>query len=309
MKISNYKGASLGKEAFVPVTVEELNNELANLLKSKSTFVKKDGKSELGDVTNINYEGFLDGVPFEGGKADGYDLELGSHSFIPGFEEGLVGYSQNDDVDVNVTFPKEYHAENLCGKSVVFKCHINEVKTKVNPELNDEFAKGFGIPTLEELKSELERQMNAKKKNEEDNKYLGLLIEKIISESEIEPDDEAVKNRIDEMMDYYEENISQYGMDLNTYLSMTNQTIESFRDQLAHEAVSSCKADCLFNEIANIEKLFVTEDEVLAELNLYKNYYQMDDEAYNNFINEKKEDVRSDLLNRKTANFLIENNN
>ena len=309
MKISNYKGNSIGKNEFIPVTKEELDNELANLLKSKSAFVKKEGKSELGDITNIDYEGFLDGVPFEGGKASGYDLELGSHSFIPGFEEGLVGYSENDDVDVHVTFPKEYHAENLKGKPVVFKCHINEVKKKVTPELNDEFAKGYGISTINELKNELERQMNAKKKNDEDNKYLGLLIEKIISESEIEPNDEAVKNRIDEMMNYYEENISQYGMDLNTYLSMTNQTIESFRDQLANEAVSSCKADCLFNEIANIEKLEVTEDEVLSELALYKNYYQMDDEAYNNFINEKKEDVRYDLIKRKTANFLLDNNN
>ena len=144
MKIGNYKGLEIGKEEFVPVTGMEVEREITNLLRQKVAFNTKEGKSELGDTVNIDYKGLLDDVAFEGGTAEKYDLELGSHSFIPGFEDQLVGYEAGSDVDVNVTFPEEYHAPNLAGKAVVFKCHIHEVKQRVTPEFNDEFAKEFG---------------------------------------------------------------------------------------------------------------------------------------------------------------------
>jgi trigger factor len=125
MNVSNYKNLNVGKKEFTPATEEEMNQELNNLLKSKITYNEKEGKSALGDTVNIDYKGLLDDVPFEGGTAEKYDLGLGSGSFIPGFEEQLVGYSKGDDVDVHVTFPEQYHAENLAGKAVVFKCHIH----------------------------------------------------------------------------------------------------------------------------------------------------------------------------------------
>lgn len=309
MKISNYKGLQVGKKEFVSVSDEEFQNELNNLVNSKTTFKTKEGKSSLGDTVNIDYKGLLNDVAFEGGTAEKYDLTLGSHSFIPGFEEQLVGYEAGADVDVNVTFPTEYHAPDLAGKAVVFKCHIHEVKEKVVRELDDELAKEFGIATAKELKDELLRQMNAKKKNEEDNEYLGRLIKTIIDASEIEVTEEAMKKRVDEMYDYYEGQVSQYGMNMNSYLAMQNMSVEDFRNQLADQALASAQGDVLFEEVAKLENIKLEDGEVEHELNLYKNYYNIPDDQFEEFKKTRKDDIASDILRRKTALFLIDNNN
>ena len=255
MKIANYKGLNIGRVGYVPVTEEEVNKEIDALLQSKISTVEKEGKSSLGDIVTIDFEGFLDGVPFEGGKGEKYDLELGSNSFIPGFEDALVGYEKGANVDVNVTFPEEYHAKNLAGKPVVFKCFIHAVKEKKEAVLDDNLAKEFGIPTAQELLVELERQMNLKKKNEADNEYLEKLVKKILADSDVETPEDEVKARIDEMVGYYENNIAQYGMDFDSYLKMANKTLEQFRDELTDEAIESVKGDVLFNEIAKLENI------------------------------------------------------
>ena len=309
MKISNYKGLNVGKKEFISVSEEEINSELNNLLNSKISYKAKEGKSALGDTVNIDYKGLLDDVPFEGGTAEKYDLALGSGSFIPGFEEQLVGYQAGDDVDVNVTFPEKYHAENLAGKAVVFKCHIHEVKEKVTPEFNDEFAKGFGLDSAAQLKEELTRQMNAKKKNDLNNEYLGRLIKTIVDSSEIEVSEEVMKKRVDEIYSYYENQVSQYGLNMDSYLAMQQMSVEDFRNQLAEQALASAQGDVLFDEIAKVEGLSVSEDELNQELKMYQDYYQVPDEEFKKFVDEKKEDVKSDILRRKAALFLIENNN
>lgn len=309
MKISNYKGLEIGKKEFVGVTEAELEQELNNLVNSKTSFKTKEGKSALGDTVNIDYKGLLDDVPFEGGTAEKYDLTLGSNTFIPGFEDQLVGYEAGSDVDVNVTFPEEYHAENLAGKAVVFKCHIHEVKEKVTPLLNDELAKSFGLDTAEMLKKELERQMNAKKKNDQDNEYLSRLVKAIIDASEIEVTEELMKSRVDEMYNYYESQVAQYGMNMNSYLAMQNMSVEDFRNQLADQAMASAQGDVLFDEIAKAENITVANEEVEHELNLYKDYYSIPEEQFEEFKKDKEEDIKSDILRRKTALFLIDNNN
>ena len=309
MKISNYKGLEIGKKEFVGVTEAELEQELNNLVNSKTSFKTKEGKSALGDTVNIDYKGLLDDVPFEGGTAEKYDLTLGSNTFIPGFEDQLVGYEAGSDVDVNVTFPEEYHAKNLAGKAVVFKCHIHEVKEKVTPELNDELAKSFGLDTAEMLKKELERQMNAKKKNDQDNEYLSRLVKTIIDASEIEVTEELMKSRVDEMYNYYESQVAQYGMNMNSYLAMQNMSVEDFRNQLADQAMTSAQGDVLFDEIAKAENITVANEEVEHELNLYKDYYSIPEEQFEEFKKDKEEDIKSDILRRKTALFLIDNNN
>lgn len=309
MKISNYKGLNVGKKEFVSVTEEEITSELNNLVNSKVSYKTKEGKSALGDTVNIDYKGLLDDVPFEGGTAEKYDLALGSGSFIPGFEEQLVGYLAGSDVDVHVTFPEQYHAENLAGKAVVFKCHIHEVKEKVTPEFNDEFAKGFGLESAEALKAELARQMNAKKKNDLDNEYLGRLIKTIVDASEIEVSEEVMKSRVDEIYSYYENQVSQYDLNMESYLAMQQMSVEDFRNQLADQAMASAQGDVLFDEIAKAEGLEVTEEEVSHELKMYQDYYQVPDEEFKKFVDEKKDDVKADILRRKTALFLVENNN
>jgi len=309
MKIANYKGLNIGRVGYVPVTEEEVNKEIDALLQSKISTVEKEGKSSLGDIVTIDFEGFLDGVPFEGGKGEKYDLELGSNSFIPGFEDALVGYEKGANVDVNVTFPEEYHAKNLAGKPVVFKCFIHAVKEKKEAVLDDNLAKEFGIPTAQELLVELERQMNLKKKNEADNEYLEKLVKKILADSDVETPEAEVKARIDEMVGYYENNIAQYGMDFDSYLKMSNKTLEQFRDELTDEAIESVKGDVLFNEIAKLENISVSDEELEKEIGLYKNYYQMDEETFNSFKAEKSNDVKNEILRRKTANILLDSNN
>ncbi len=309
MKIANYKGLNIGRAGYVPVTKEEVDKEINALLQSKIFTVEKEGKSSLGNIVTIDFEGFLDGVPFEGGKGEKYDLELGSNSFIPGFEDALVGYEKGANVDVNVTFPEEYHEKSLAGKPVVFKCFIHAVKEKKEAVLDDDLAKEFGIPTAKELLVELERQMNLKKKNEADNEYLEKLVKKILVDSEVETPEDDVKARIDEMVGYYENNIAQYGMDFDSYLKMANKTLEQFRDELTDEAIESVKGDVLFNEIAKLENIAVSDEELDKEIQLYKNYYRMDDETFESFKKEKSNDVKNEILRRKTANILLDNNN
>ncbi len=309
MKIANYKGLNIGRAGYVPVTKEEVDKEINALLQSKIFTVEKEGKSSLGNIVTIDFEGFLDGVPFEGGKGEKYDLELGSNSFIPGFEDALVGYEKGANVDVNVTFPEEYHEKSLAGKPVVFKCFIHAVKEKKEAVLDDNLAKEFGIPTAQELLVELERQMNLKKKNEADNEYLEKLVKKILVDSEVETPEDDVKARIDEMVGYYENNIAQYGMDFDSYLKMANKTLEQFRDELTDEAIESVKGDVLFNEIAKLENIAVSDEELDKEIQLYKNYYRMDDETFESFKKEKSNDVKNEILRRKTANILLDNNN
>lgn len=308
MKIGTYKGIELNMDAYVPVTKEEVENELANIVARKQSYKTKEGKSALGDTVNIDYKGLLDDVAFEGGTAEKYDLELGSNSFIPGFEDQLVGYEAGSDVDVNVTFPEQYHAPNLAGKDVVFKCHIHEVKEKVTPVLNDEFAQSYGLANVSELKNQLELEMNKKKKNDWDNEYLGRLMVKIIAESEVEVSEELMKSRVDEMYDYYEQQIAQYGMDINTYLTMQNISMEDFRNQLAVQAMDSAKGDVIFEEIAKAEGITVSEDDINYELGKYREYYEMNDAAFNEFVTERKADVAKDIERRKTAVFLLNNN-
>lgn len=309
MKIANYKGLNIGRVGYVPVTKEEVDKEINALLQSKISTVEKEGKSSLGNIVTIDFEGFLDGVPFEGGKGEKYDLELGSNSFIPGFEDALVGYEKGANVDVNVTFPEEYHEKSLAGKPVVFKCFIHAVKEKKEAVLDDNLAKEFGIPTAQELLVELERQMNLKKKNEADNEYLEKLVKKILADSDVETPEAEVKARIDEMVGYYENNIAQYGMDFDSYLKMANKTLEQFRDKLTDEAIESVKGDVLFNEIAKLENVSVSSEELEKEIGLYKNYYRMDDETFESFKKEKSNDVKNEILRRKTANILLDNNN
>lgn len=309
MKLGKYKGLEIGKVSFIEVNDEEVMNEINKMLSQKIGKEIKNGKSEINDIVNINFEGFIDGVPFDGGKGEKYDLELGSHSFIPGFEDQLVGYEKNSKVDVNVKFPEDYHAENLKGKDAIFKCEILEVYKKKDSQFDDEFAKEYNFNTKEELFDELKRQMNLKRENEASNEYLDKLMQILLKEAEIELDDNTVKNRIDEMVDYYQNSIAQYGMDFNTYLAMQKMTLEQFRDQVTDEAIESVKSDSIFNEIAKLENIDVKDDELNSELELYKKYYNMNDEMFNKFVNEEKNNVKNEIIRRKVSKILLDENN
>lgn len=310
MKLANYKNNKIGKEELMLTTDEELEQELNAMVAQAKSSKEKEGKSVLGDIVNIDFEGFVDGVAFEGGKGENYDLELGSNSFIPGFEDQLVGYEKGAEVDVHVTFPTSYHAENLAGKESLFKCKIRAVKEKVTPVLNDEFALMYGIPTLDQLKTILRHQMDAKKKEDSMNSYMLKLCDAIVEASSFEIDEAKLKARIDEMVSYYGNAMKQYGTDLNGFLEMTNQTLEQFIDsQIKNEAEKSLKIDALFDEVAKVENIEVSEEEIDHSLNMIKAQYQMSDEQFNRFKKEKAKEIRFEVLRNKVSIFLFENNN
>ena len=310
MKLANYKNNAVGKEELVLTTDEELEKELNAMVSQAKSSKEKEGKSVLGDIVTIDFEGFVDGVAFEGGKGENYDLELGSGSFIPGFEDQLVGFEKGAEVDVHVTFPTSYHAENLAGKESLFKCKIHAVKEKVTPILNDEFALMYGIPTLDQMKIILRHQMDAKKKEDSMNSYMVKLCDVIVSSSTFDIDETKLKARIDEMVAYYENAMKQYGTDINGFLEMTNQTLEQFIDsQIKNEAEKSLKIDALFDEVAKEENIEVSEEEINHSLNMIKTQYQMSDEQFNRFKEEKAKEIRFEVLRSKVSKFLYDNNN
>lgn len=308
MKIGAYKNLEIGKSEFTPATEAEVMVAVEELLASRVVTEAKEGKSQMGDIVNIDFEGFLNGTPFDGGKDEGYDLELGSGSFIPGFEEQLVGYEKGAEVSVNVTFPEAYHAEELAGKAVVFKCKINDIKVKVEPELNDKFAQELGMPSAEVLKTALANQLNQKKQMDSENEYLEKVIKAIIASSEIEVSEDLVKAKIDETVGYYEQNMAQYGMSLEAYLGMTGKTLEEFRDSVTEESIDAAKEEIIFDEIAKKERITVTTEMMDRELTMYKEYYKLDQATFEEFANKEKDAIEKSILRRQVAELLFKEN-
>lgn len=303
-----YKGLKLGRDPISEVSEEELKQEINNLLQQRISYEEKENESALGDTVNIDFEGFVDGVAFEGGKAEGYDLELGSGSFIPGFEEQLVGYKSGDDVNVNVTFPEEYHAENLKGKAAVFKCKIHSVKEKVTPEFNQDFAMSNGFNNIQELENAITQHIYSRKQGEANNAYIAKLCDHIVENATIEVEDELVDAKVNDMIKFYESNMAQYGITLENYVQMMGMDIEAFKLKLRDDAIKAVKIDLIYDYIATCEKFDVTEEEVKTELDLIKSYYGLTDEQVAQFEKERVAELKLDMLRQKVSRFLLENN-
>lgn len=307
-KFCEYKNLKLGKDKPEVVTEEEVNNELKRLLEKNIKFVTKEDSSALHDVVNIDYEGFVDGVAFEGGKGEKYDLELGSNTFIPGFEDQLVGYKKGDKVDVKVTFPSDYHAEELKGKEAIFKCVINEVKQKEEPLLDDDFAKTFGIPTKEDLIAALRSNLEQRNDLASKNDYIKKLCDYLAENSTIAIEEEELNARIDEIISYYENMIKQYGMSMDQYLSMTGTTKEDFRKSLTNDASTSIKIDKVYEHVAQSENFEISEEEFNDYLDYLKNYYGASDEQFAEYQKQKEDEIKKEYLRQKISQFLYENN-
>lgn len=308
MQINNYKGLKIGKEKAEPVTKEQVEIEIKKLLERATTFKEKEGKSNNGDIVNIDFEGFVDGVSFEGGKGEKYDLELGSNTFIPGFEDQLVGFAKGDEVDVNVTFPEAYPAENLKGKPALFKCKVHLVKEKVVPELNDDFAKQFGLENVEALRNQIENSMNMENTDKKMGEYLQKVYDSIVSSSTIDIEDEKIENRLNEMVAYYDKAMGQYGTNLEGYLQMTGLTMEAFKEQIKLEAVKSLQIDAVTDEIAKIENLLASEEEFEEVANNYARYYSFNEEQTKQFKETRKDELLKEITRQKVSQFLVLNN-
>ncbi len=303
-----YTKNHLGKEAIPPVSEADIQVQLQSMLKQHVHTATKEGTASEGDIVNIDFEGFLEGVPFEGGKGEKYDLELGSHTFIPGFEEQLIGHKANDDVEVNVTFPKEYQAENLSGKAVVFKCHVHEVKSKVEMKLNDEFAAHLGLKSLEELKEAVKNDITHQRQNEADKTYLEKLLRHLVTTSTIDVTPEQVEEAKNKIVDFYTNSVARYGMTLEAYLSTMGMDKEKFMLTIQDEAANTARTDILTNYIIEKENLNANEEEINAQVQLIKNYYHLTDDKVEELLKDHKEDIKNDITKEKVAEFLLKNN-
>ena len=304
VKLGEYKGlkaSMLSTEA----TDEDVEKELENMRDRNSRLVTvEDREAQMGDTAEINFEGFVDGVAFEGGKGENYPLELGSGSFIPGFEEQVAGHKTGEEFDVNVTFPEEYTAE-LAGKDAVFKCKINEIKAKEMPELDDEFAKDVSeFDTLDELKADIKKQITERKENEAKTDFENQLMEQVIANMECEIPECMFSQKTDEMIRDYSYRLQMQGIDLNTYLSYLGQDMESFTASFKDGAENQVKASIALEAIVDAEKIEATDEEIEAEVNKLAEQYQMDAEQIKKAV--PAEQLAEDIKRRKAVELIVD---
>lgn len=304
--LGQYTGLDIKAEE-VSVTDEEVNESLKSLQDQYAELVIKEDAIAEGDTAVIDFEGFLDGVAFEGGKGENYPLEIGSNTFIPGFEEQLVGVKPNEEKDINVTFPEEYQAENLAGKEVVFKVKVNEVKQRQLPELDDDFAKEVnreGVDTLEALKESVKKGLlegkEEKAKEEADNK----LLTTIIDNSTVEIPQVMIEEETDNLLQDFKARLQQQGFPYEQFLQMTGQEEGQLREQMGKDAESKVKLRLVLDAIAEKENLNPTPEELEDEYKLVADMYQMELEKLKELVSESS--MKYDLRIRKAFDFVKE---
>ena len=275
VKVEKYTKLGV-KKGEVKVTEEEVKSRINSLLEQYADIVIKDGKIENGDTAVIDFEGFKDGVAFDGGKGENYPLEIGSNTFIPGFEEQLIGLKAGDEKDIKVTFPEDYAQEDLKGQEAVFKIKVHEVKTKELPEMDEEFFKDLGyegVETEEQLKDLVKADLEAKKEYELENKYVDDLLEEAAKHTVVEIPHELIDEEIHRMIHQYEDNLKMQGITLEMFYKFTNSTEEDLKNQMKNDAEKRVKYRFMLEEIASIEKVEVTKEEAEKELDeLTKKY-------------------------------------
>ena len=305
IKLGDYKKIEYKVEE-VKVEDKEVDDQIADLLDRKADLeLKEDGEVEDGNTAVIDFEGFLNGEAFEGGKGENYDLVIGSHTFIPGFEEQLIGMKAEETKDINVTFPEDYQAENLKGKEVVFKVTVHEIKKKVLPELNDEFVKELkyeNVNTVDELKAFTKNRLEEQKKVQAENKANDELSDKIAEIVEVEIPEIMIKNEQDNMVANYEQRMAQQGLQLNQFLQLTNQTLDQLKDSMKDDAIKRIKVSLGLAEIAKLEKVEVTDEDVAQEFDKLSKMYGMPVDEIKNYILET--DLKADIKVQKALDTL-----
>ena len=309
VKVKKYKGLNVSLEK-VKVTKEEIDHELGHLLERYTELVSKEGKVKKGDIAIIDFEGFKDGVAFDGGKGENYSLEIGSNTFIPGFEDQVIGMKAGEEKEINVTFPEEYGAADLAGKEVVFKVKVNEVKEKKTRELDEEFFEDLGmegIDSEEKLRNEIKNSIKVNKEAEAENKYVDTLLEEVSKSVEVDIPDEMVEDEINRLIGRFEEQIKMQGLSLDVYYQFTGSSEKDLRNQMEKEAFKNVLYRLMLEEIMNLEKIEVSEKEANKEAGELAKKYNMEKEA---FLNEFGgiEMIQYDLEMRKTIDLLKELN-
>lgn len=307
VKVADYKGLPYILED-AAVSDDDFNAELNRMRETYADLQTKEGAAEKGDTVNIDYEGFKGDVAFEGGKAEGYNLELGSNSFIPGFEEKLIGAKAGEDKELNLKFPEDYHAEELKGADVVFKVKVNEVKTKVMPEIDDDFAKDVNIPnveTAEDLKKTVRERLENSRKSEAEQKADNALMDAFCEKVEVEIPDVLVNEEVQNEINQLASQIQQYGMNLTQYLSMMGKKPEDLKAEYHDNAEKTVKIRLGLEAVAKAEDLKPTEEEINTEYDNIAKQYNMDAAKVKSMID--PELLKKDLCNQKAYDFVKEN--
>lgn len=310
VKVNKYKGLNIQPEK-VEVTDEEVNHELGHLLEKYTELVSKEnGTVENGDTAIIDFEGFKDGVAFDGGKGENYSLEIGSNTFIPGFEEQLIGMKVGEEKDLNLKFPEDYGAKDLAGAAVVFKVKVNEIKQKKAREPDEDFFEDLameGVNSEETLKEEIKNSIKAQKEMDAENNYIDKILEEVSKNVEVDIPEEMVEEEVDRLLGRFEEQMKMQGISLDLYYKFTNTTEKDLRAQLEKEGYANVLYRLMLEEIMNLENIEVTKEDAEKEAEELAKKYQMTKEKFLEQFG-GLDMVQYDLEMRKTIELLKEAN-
>lgn len=309
VELGEYKGVEVEKKT-VEVTDEDVDKALEDERNKQSRMVPVEGRAvEDGDMVTIDFEGFVDGVAFEGGKGTDYPLTIGSHSFIDTFEEQLIGKNIGDEVEVNVTFPEQYQATELQGKPAMFKVNIKEIKAKELPELDDDFAQDVSdFDTLAEYKEDIRKKLVEKKEEEAKEQFEEDVVEKVVSNAKMEIPAPMVDLQVRTMADNFARRISSQGLTMEQYMQFTGMTEDKMLEQMRPQAVKTIESRLVLEAIVKAENIEASEEELNKELEKMASMYQMEVEKLNELISDKeKESMKLDIAVQKAVDFIVEN--
>ena len=306
--LGEYKGVEVPK-AEIEVTEEEIEAAIKREQEKNSrTITVEDRAAEEGDIVTIDFEGFVDGEAFEGGKGEAYPLTLGSHTFIPGFEEQLVGAKTGDHVEVNVTFPEEYQAKELAGKAAVFQCDVKKIEAKELPELNDDFAKDVSeFDTLAEYKEDVKKNLTESKEKEALRAKEDAAIEKIIENAELEIPEAMLDTQCRQMMDDFGRRMQSQGLSMEQYFQFTGQTAEKMMEDMKPQALKRIQTRLVLEKIVEVENIQPTEEEVNEEISKMAAMYKMEADKLKELVGEREmEQMKKDMAVQKAVTFVAE---
>ncbi len=309
VKLGAYKGIEVTKTE-ISVTDEEVDAAVEKERGNNArTVTVTDRPVQSGDTAVIDFEGFVDGEPFEGGKGENHSLEIGSHSFIDTFEDQLIGKNSGDEVDVSVTFPEKYQAKELAGKPALFKVKIHEIKAKELPELDDEFAQDVSeFDTLEEYKADVRKNLTEQKQNEVKRAQEDEALQKIIDASEMEIPDAMLDTQCENMLDEFAQRISQSGLSMEQYMQFSGLTPEKLKDQVRPEALTRIKSSLVLEQIAKDENIEVTDEEIDAEITKMAGAYGMEAEKLKEYMGDsEKASMKRDISVTKAVDLVMAN--
>lgn len=306
--LGKYKGVTVTK-IDTSVTDDEIDAEIEKQRNNNARTVSVERGIEDGDTAVIDFEGFVDDQPFDGGKGENYDLVIGSHSFIDNFEEQLIGKKTGDEIDVNVTFPKEYHAEELAGKPALFKVKIHEVKAKELPELDDEFVQDVSeFDTLSEYKEDIRKRLTERKEKEARSAKEEEAVAKIVDKSQMDIPEAMIDHQVNVMINDFANNLAGQGLNFEQYMQFTGMTPDKFKEQVRPDALKQIQSSLVLEQIAKDENIEVTEEDITAEIEKMAATYGMEADQLKDYVKEAERDtIKKDIAVQKAVELIMEN--